>query len=253
MDPVVLRHPTADTLGGLSPKLIDPSTIDFSQGAILLNRSKRFVLPVPELAEGGEPLVIPVGDPAAGKVIYGTDDAPQRGIIFFNGKDSAWQGVQGNGKEAIIINDLSATQAEQLIEKIKSISKDPSSLTVQEIQQTLDFARNDLGLVDFFDKDMESVGTQMEFVSADLNCDGRLGYMQVTKQVEHRAVFVPGAVALHGPVEQRYSEGAVIVSDGKYNWGLAPDVAARNWVIKGSQGEEQPLTDLTKQLPEVKF
>ena len=74
-----------------------------------------------------------------------------------------------------------------------------------------------------------------------------------TKQVEHREVFVPGAVDLHGPVEQRYSEGAVIVSDGKYNWGLAPDVAARNWVIKGSQGEEQPLTDLTKQLPEVKF
>ncbi len=235
---------------------IDPSTLDFSKSADILNRSKRFVLPVPALPDGGEELRYPSGHPKQGTPIYtNKDGSVQKGIVFANATDSAWQGVQGNGKEAIIINDLTPQQARCLLAKVREIAPDISTITPHQIQEVLSFARAQ-GLVDMFDKDLESIAKQMRFVddstpSPSLAAPSTfLGYMEVSKDTVHKAARLSKAFAIQGPVLQQYPNGGVVVTDGRYTWGLDSGVCERNWVLKSWTGDEVPLL-VARDIPEI--
>jgi hypothetical protein len=235
---------------------IDPTKIDFSRSVVLLNRSKRFVLPVPVLPGGGEELIYPSG-PKMGSAIYTNKDGTiQRGIVFGNPTDSTWQGVQGNGKEAIIINDLSDEQASKLQAHINEICTDVRELTSSQIKGIVSFARDELGLVDMFDKDLESITTEMRFVDRSQEVpsltDTRtfVGYMEVSKDTEHKAVRIERAFSLEGPVLQQYPHGAVVVTNGRRVWGVDKGVVQRNWVIKDAAGNEQPIAALETDVPE---
>ena len=239
---------------------LDPSRIDFSKAAVLLNRSKRFVLPVPLLPDGGEELRYPQGHEKAGKAIYeNSEGSPQRGIVFANQTDATWQGVQGNGKEAIVINDLTAEQASLLRLKIMEVAPDIRQITADQVQSILAFAREELGVVDMFDKDLESIGKQMRFVDASAKPPVQgdpatfLGFMEVSKDTEHRAVRMERGFCLQGPVLQQYPKGAIIVTDGNCIWGLDKEVCKRNWVIKNWAGNEEPIRSLESDVPEYKL
>jgi len=230
---------------------IDPSKLDFSDAPVLLNRSKRFVLPIPELPDGGEELRYPKGHEKAGEPIYTNHDgSPQRGIVFANHTDSGWQGVQGNGKEAIIINDLSEAQARILLAKVNEITPDITKASAEQVQQILRFTREEIGVVDMFDKDLESVSRQMRFVDGsrpgpDLGDPKTfLGYMEVSKDTEHRAIRIDRAFAIQGPVLQRYPRGGIVVNDGNYTWGIDKDVCQRNWKVKNWAGNEETIQSL---------
>lgn len=238
---------------------LDPSKIDFTNAAVLLNRSKRFVLPIPELSGGGEELRYPDG-PKKGEAIYSNKDGSiQKGIVFANHTDSCWQGVQGNGKEAIIINDLTEEQGKKLLAKINEICRDITKISPSQIQDVLSYARKELKLVDMFDKDLESIRQQMRFVdpSKDLPDleDARtfLGYMEVSKDTEHRAVRIDRGFSLEGPVLQQYPKGAVVVTTGKYTWGVDKGVVERNWVLKNWAGNEQAITSIEVDVPECRL
>ena len=236
--------------------LLNPSTIDFSNAPFLLNRSKRFVLPVPELLGGGEELRYRDG-PKSGEPIYtNKDGSVQKGIVFANKTDSAWQGVQGNGKEAIIINDLTEWQAQKLLAKITEIAPDISEITPTQIQEVLSYARESLNLVDMFDKDLQSIREQMRFVDSSKDipteADPRtfLGYMEVSKDTEHRAVRIEGKFSLEGPVLQQYQDGAIVVTSGKYTWAVDKGVVERNWVVKDWDDSERPISSVAAVIPE---
>ena len=236
---------------------LDPSTLDFTNAPVLLNRSKRFVLPVPELPGGGEELRYPAGHEKAGEPIYANDDGSvQRGIVFANHTDSGWQGVQGNGKEAIIINDLSPEQAERLLAKIREIATDVTRITPDQIQEVLQFTREKIGVVDMFDKDLNSVRREMRFVAEGASAPQTgdpvtlLGYMEVSKEAEHRALRIDRAFSIQGPVLQKYPKGAIVVNDGKFTWGLDKAICQRNWVIKNWAGNEEPIRSPVEDIPE---
>jgi hypothetical protein len=238
---------------------LNPSTIDFTNAAVLLNRSKRFVLPIPTLPDGGEELRYPDG-PKKGEAIYSNKDGSiQKGIVFANHTDSGWQGVQGNGQEAIIINDLSDEQANKLLTKIDSIVLDITRITPSQIQKVLSYAREELKLVDMFDKDLESIRQQMRFVDPEKGLpnltDARtfLGYMEVSKDTEHKAVRIERGFSLEGPVLQQYPKGAVVVTSGKYTWGVDKGVIERNWVLKNWAGNEQHIVSLANDIPEYRL
>jgi hypothetical protein len=238
---------------------LHPSQISFENAAVLLNRSKRFVLPIPELPDGGEDLICPDG-PQQGTAIYLNEDGSvQKGIVFYNHTDSGWQGVQGNGKEAIIINDLTEEQQNKLLVKINQIAPDIANISPSQIQAVLKYAREELKLGDMFDKGLESISRQMRFVdlsrsSPDLgNARTFLGYMEVSKNDEHRAVRIDRGFYLDGPVRQRYQNGAVVVKSGEYVWGVDKGVIQRNWVLKNGAGNEQPVTSIEDDIPEYTF
>ncbi len=235
---------------------LDPSKVDFTNAAVLLNRSKRFVLPIPELSEGGEELIYPDGS-KKGEAIYSNKDGSiQKGIIFVNHTDSGWQGVQGNGKEAIIINDLTYEQAKKLLIKINEVSPDVTKINPSQIQDVLSYARKELKLVDMFDKDLESIRQQMRFVDPakdipDLELAKTfLGYMEVSKDTEHKAVRIERGFSLDGPVLQQYPKGAILVTSGDYSWGVDKGVVEKNWVLKNWAGNEQSIASLEVEIPE---
>jgi hypothetical protein len=317
---------------------LDLSKVPFDEGATIFNRSKRFIIPVPVMPGGGEPLEVPPGQPEAGRVIYtdekagvnfasegngnglgrfsisdgqeiivvngvvklkadeiesrvralsgdpenispgrmiqifrihqsefGLDSAhvdfrpvkPQHGLVFYNPTDRAWQGVQGNGLEAIVINDVTPEQATKLYRKIDQLTNDPDKLGARQLREILHFATQELGLVDFFDKDQESVTKQMGLVDPSLmryDFDGisiaALGYMQVTKETPHKALFIAEPFAIpNGPVAQRYLDGAVVVSDGRYSWGVAGKKIDGNWAITNGNGKEVTIQSAATELP----
>lgn len=208
--------------------------LDFSKSANYVNRTQRYVLRIPELQDGGELMIYPEGTPKAGKAIKKCDEGtPDRGVIFYNGKDRVWQGARGNGKEAILITGVGNEQANLLDEKEREILKDLPAHTLETVKALLTYANNGLALIDAQPKKAAAVEKEMGAIK-----DSCLGHMIVTKGVQHKAVYVKsGFVFQSGPVEQTYPEGAVLVTDGKYVWGVAKDVFA-TW-FKRSEGEQE--------------
>ncbi len=222
---------------------LDPRTVNFESGLKVVNRTTRFVIPVPELPDGGEPMVYPEGAERAGEPVKKLEDGtPERGIVFFNGKDQAWQAARGNGKEAILVNDVSREQAEALMTRLNGLGG-PRKISLEGIKTLLAYARNELGITDFYDKKMAGVAADMVPVDESLPL-----YMIVTKPTVHSAVYIREGFTFDGPVPQVYPSGAVLVSDGRYSWGIDAGVFQRNFkAIDGTN--ERALKSLDEEFP----
>ena len=226
------------------PKL-SKEQLDFSRSANYVNRTKRYVVAVPALPEGGEPLVYPVGTDEAGKAIKElSDGTPEKGIVFFNGKDRAWQAVRGNGHEAILITDVDAAQAIALDAKKTELLGGAHELSLTEIKDLLRYASQDLGLIDAQNKKASAVATEMIVIDGSVS-----GHMQVIKDTLHKAIFVPeGFIFTEGPVKQTYPEGAALVTSGRHVWGIDKEVFIRNFK-RVNEGQEIDLVSLVAEFP----
>lgn len=217
---------------------IDPSKIDFSVGLACVNRTQRFVLPIPELPEGGELLVFPEGTAKEGQAIKtNPDGSTARGIVFFNGKDQAWQAVRGDGKGVIIINEVSAEEAASISLRLETL-KDENLPEIDRLKQLLSYARDSLGFIDFYNSNAESVAKNLRTVGAD-----NPHHYQVTKDTVHRAVYITEAFTVKGPVQQVYPDGGVILNDGAHSWGIEKGVFLRNFRAIDN-GFEVPVSEL---------
>mgnify|MGYP000120110282 CR=1 FL=1 len=201
--------------------LLQVSSIDFKKAIPVVNRTKRFIIFIPHLPGGGEPMVYPEESEFSGEWIKKKNDY---GVVFFNGKDSAWQAAKGNGKEAIIINDVTEEQSGQLYNKLLKLTVNKDDLNLDKIKSLLDFASQDLGIVDFYNKQKFSIHRDMKVVKPN-----NAFYMEVTKKDVHKALYVPDAFSFNGPVLQKFPKGAVLVSKGKFSWGVDTNVFLRSY------------------------
>lgn len=222
---------------------LTPESLNFEQGLKVVNRTTRFVVPVPSLVDGGEPLIYPWATSRQGEAIKLREDGTvERGIVFFNGKDRAWQAVRGNGQEAILINDVSREQAEFLTAELNKLGG-AHRITIDGVRTLMEKARGILGITDFYDKKMAGVNADMAVIDPSMPY-----YRVVTKPAVHSAIYVRTGFTFAGPVPQVYPEGAVIVNDGKHSWGVDAGVFQRNFkAIEG--GIERALEDLEKEFP----
>jgi len=221
---------------GLEP--IDVSKLDFSRGLECVNRTERFALPVPQLPDGGELLVFPDGTPKAGEPMKTMPDgSPARGVVFFNCKDQAWQAVRGDGSGVIIINEVTAGQAQAIHERMvaKGYLTTPS---IEGVREILEFSRDVLSLVDFFNSNVDSVKKNLRLMD-----ESNPYYYQVSKDVKHRALYVPQSFTIDGPVQQHYPKGAVVLNDGPNTWGIDTGVFMRNFK-EIRAGIEVPIREL---------
>ena len=209
--------------------LLHVSSIDFKKAIHVVNRTQRFVIFIPQLPGDGEPMVYPKESEFAGAWIKNKNDC---GVVFFNGKDSAWQGAKGNGKEAIIINDVTEEQSDKLYKKFTDLAADKDTLNLDGIKALLDFASQNLGIIDFYNKQKASIHRDMKVVKPNNDF-----YMEVTKKEVHKAIYVPDAFAFNGPVLQKFPKGAVVVNKGKFSWGIDTSVFLRSYraVIGGRE------------------
>jgi hypothetical protein len=190
--------------------------LDFSEAATTLvcSRTLRFILPVPKLAGGGEPLAPPPGAKAAesfrdskGRPIEG------RGIVFFNPDDDCWQAARGDGKAVIIISPVSEAQGAALMAKVRAVSADPDRLTLEQLKTVISYAIDELKVRSAYDSSRAFVAEHMTPTDGAAVDGIGLHWRQAHTC---RAVFVPGRGRFMGPAAtpQTFQHGAVIVKEG---------------------------------------
>jgi hypothetical protein len=217
-------------------------SIDFSGSLEFVNRTRRFVVPVGNLLEDSEPLVYPPSHENAGRSLRDQrSTASSRGVVFYNGVDHAWQAVRSDGSESIVINEVSERQADQLKQRCDAL-REEGILSLRSIRLLLDYSKQELGLVDVYHTRNKSAEQAMKMIS-----DKNEYYKLVTKPDLHRAVFVDTAFRFRGPVIHQYEQDGIIVTDGRYCWGVATPVFMRNFKIWAS-GQEQDIDSLSRLL-----
>lgn len=217
-------------------------SIDFSGSLEFVNRTRRFVVPVGNLLEDSEPLVYPSNHENAGKSIRANrSPTSARGLVFYNGVDHAWQAVRSDGSESIVINEVSESQADQLKQRCDAL-REEGTLSLRSIRLLLEYSKQELGLFDVYHTGSKSADQAMKQIS-----DQNEYYKVVTKPDLHRAVFVDSAFRFRGPVIHQYEHDGVIVTDGRYCWGVATPVFMRNFKIWAS-GQEQDIDSLSRLL-----
>ncbi len=198
-------------------RTITAADIDFSERAstLVYSDTLRFVLPVPKLAGGGEPLVAPPGEKAAesfvdhkGRPIKG------RGVVFYNPDDECWQAAPGDGTAVIIVSPIDAAQGAELAQKVKTLSPDPEALTLEQIKSVIRFA-GQLGIGAAYNSTRAFVAERM--TPSDPKAPAGFGLHWRKAGDTCRAVFVSGAGRYRGPAAtpQTFRNGAVMLKQGE--------------------------------------
>ena len=205
--------------------------LEFVSGLTVVNRSKRFILPIPNWGERGEELIFPQESRRAGDIMKrGQDKRADFGVVFYNGIDSAWQAVRSHGKEAIVINDVSFTQAREIMDIYKELNLE--RITLDGVKELLQYAREDMGIIDFYNTSLKSVKRNSNIITTEIP-----PYRQVNKKDKHKALYIREAFIFDGPVEQVYPNGAVVLNNGKHTWGIGADIFQRNFKVVTLNGE----------------
>jgi hypothetical protein len=197
---------------------ITPQNFDFSpeNSTAVISNAQKFILPVPAFADGGEPLVHPRGD-KQGQPITDWEGKPigERGVVFSNPKDMSTQGVQGDGSGVIIMNEVTAAQAEKLKGKVNQMGGDPNAFSVDQVKDLLSYAKNDLGIKDMYNSDKGFVGSKMNQIESHSSGIEAYGLHRRDDRDVCQAVFVSEVGRFTGnETTHSYSNGAVILKQG---------------------------------------
>ena len=194
-------------------RTITADQIDFGEDVStpVISNTLRYILPVPALPDGGEPLVQVEGESAGmpfldrdGRTVEG------RGLAFFNPDDGCNTFVRCDGRGVIILGVVDTDQAARLDAKIGSLATVPSELTLADLKEVLRYAEEDLGLI-AHNSTREFVGSAMTPVAGE-GSDTH-GLHRRRADLICRAVYVGGSGHFLGPAAtpQVFVDGAVIL------------------------------------------
>ncbi len=236
----------------MSGLTVTAQQLNFALSTKVVSGAQKFVAPVPALA--GEKLVYPAGargkggEDLSGQAIRDWEGKPigETGVVFFNGKDKAWQAVPSDGNGVVIINQVTEKQARQLYSKWQALGG-AQGISLTGFKEFLAYA-NELGLGDKYNSDKGFVGSKMTPVlpRGDLAIEGMCGYVKRDDRDICDAVFIGGAVTFEGPAAtpQMFDGGAVIVRQGKDIRGIQPDAFAQTYRL----ADGTPISDVSSQI-----
>jgi hypothetical protein len=226
---------------------VTPEDLQFTEttSTAVISSAQKFILPVPVLADGGEPLIYPPDHPQAGQPILDWEGNPigDRGIVFFNHADESVQAAPGDGSGVIIINEVSPDQAEMLHGYIASVTDDPTQLTLDQLQSILTYVQAELELGDRYNSTRTYIQENMvALVSGDgepigFARDDLYGFKTRNNQEVLRAVYIPEAFQFQGPAAtpQMFDGGGVIVQEDDELRGIQPEVFVRTYTLSDGQ------------------
>lgn len=239
-------------------RVISPTDLQVGSGrsTAVISSAQKFIIPVPALGAGGEPLIYPEGAEKAGGPILDYEGNPigDLGIVFFNAKDRAWQAAKGDGEAVIIINEVTAEQADKLYQKVAQFQLDPNDLTLAELKQVIAFAQETLGLVDMYNSSRSFIEAKMTPAIADQvpTANGQpidaYGFKKRDDRDINQAIYIPGEFVFEGPSAspQEFADGGVIVEQGGKMRGVQPDIFVRTYKFSDGQAIAAP-TNLATQ------
>lgn len=231
---------------------ITAEQIDFSsdKSTAVISAAQKFIIPVPAFHDGGEPLVYPEGD-KVGKPITDWKGNPigEKGLVFFNGKDNAYQAVKGDGNGVVIINLVTEDQAKKISSKIAEFNSDPARLSLAQIKEVLRYVREELGLIDMYNSDKNFIAEKMSSVGVGSGIAAYGLHKRDDRDICH-AVYVPGSGEFQGPAAtpQKFSDGAVILKQGDNVRLIQPDVFEASY--KHTDGSPVKVSELAQQAVE---
>lgn len=215
----------SDHVLGQSRPLITADQLNWDNATHVVSNAQKFVLPIPAWNENGQPLVYPAGHEKAGQPITDWQGKPigDKGLVFMNYKDNAYQAVMGDGHGVIIMNQVTEQQAMQLRDKIHQYQQDPAYLTPGQVQDVLAYAKNELGISDVYNSDKGFIGNKMTPVDQGLNFGAggqpveAFGLFKRDDRDVCQAIRIEGAGEFQGPAAtpQKFENGAVIVKQGE--------------------------------------
>lgn len=238
-----------------SSRRVSPDDLSFdpANSTVVISNAQKFIMPVPKLNAGGEPLVYPPKHEKAGQPIldYEGKKIGDKGLVFLNAKDQTWQAVAGDGEGVIIINEVNQEQAAQLDRKVKELNPDPNQLTLSQLKQVLDYARNELKLNDMYNSNRSFIKTKMTPVAVEGSDGGgaspeAYGLKKRDDRDLCQAIFIPGKFTFEGPAvtPQVFENGGVIVTQGKEFRGVQPDIFMRTYRLQNGQQITSVTSDL---------
>jgi len=198
-------------------RTITAADLDFSDEAssLVYSDTLRFILPVPKLKGGGEPLAPPPGEKATGAFLdHRGRPIKGRGVVFYNPDDECWQAAPGDGSAVIVFSPVDEAKGAELAAKALSFSPDPEALTLEQIKAIVAFA-GELGIGAAYDSTRAFVAQRMR--PFDRKAPRGFGLHWRKAHDKCRAIFIPGAGQFHGPAAtpQTFRNGAVIIKQGK--------------------------------------
>lgn len=193
-------------------KRLDPSQVSFANAADVISSAQKFILPLPKLDGGGEPLVYPKGHEKAGQAVTDWQGKPigERGVVFHNDKDDAVQAAKADGNSVVIINQVSEEQAAALMKHLNG--RDPNKLSLSEVKETLSFARDELGLGDMYNSDRDFIKSKMNALEDHASGLEAFGLHRRDDRDVCNAVFVEGKGEFTGSATtHKFEDGAVVL------------------------------------------
>jgi hypothetical protein len=243
--------------GSTTQVLVTSADLKFGDGdsTAVISNAQKFILPVGNWGDQGEPLVYPAGHSQAGEAIVDYKGSPigDRGLVFFNYADQSVQAVAGDGNGVIIINEVTADQAIALYQKVATCSDDPAQLSLDQLKQVLAFAQDDLNLGDRYNSTRRFIQEQMSPVqipSFTSQGNAVYGFKKRDSRDISQAIYIPGAFSFAGPAAspQVFEAGGVIVKQQDSVRGVQPEVFLRTYTF--SDGRPiAAIADLATQSP----
>lgn len=269
-----LEHSSLDgfltRLCGTAPiPVITAVDVNWDKGAEVVSNAQKFVIPVPQFE--GEPLIYPAGakdkdgNSIAGKPIVDWQGQPigEKGVVFFNAKDQAWQAVKSDGQGVVIMNQITEPQGQQLLGKVKELTGgDPGKLTLEQFKEVLSFANSEIGWQkpDMYNSDRDFIKKKMNALESTETGIPQFGLFRRDDRDVCKALFAEGPAEFQAPtsggvmVNQPIGEeGAVLLRqpDGKTFLYRKVENVAMEETYTHKDGRKLGVSDLPKFEPKA--
>lgn len=269
-----VEHSSLDSfltrLSGTRPvAVITAQDVNWDQGAEVVSNAQKFVIPVPQFE--GEPLVYPNGAKdkdgkcIAGNPIVDWQGQPigEKGVVFFNPKDQAWQAVKSDGQGVVIMNQITEPQGQKLMGKIKDLTGgDPGKLSLEQFKEVLSFASSEIGWEkpDMYNSDRAFIQKKMNALESTATGIPQFGLFRRDDRDVCKALLAEGPAEFQAPtsggvmVNQPIGEeGGVLLRqpDGKAFLYRKVDIEAMQETYTHKDGRKLSVSDLPKYEPKA--
>lgn len=227
------------------------------QGTKVVASAKKFVIPVPNLGNEGQSLVIPRGrEDSFQPLRYGSGSPMRgRGLVLWNRFDSAWKAVVGNGKGALIVNEVPEEEAARLFRRLEGY-ENSGRLSHVELRDFIRYARR-RGLVNIY-------GTQRTiirryFVPVDPArlvlrlSEHEYGWMRRDPSKHSLAIYIRGPFSFQDPsstAQVMHDGGILMWHKGSSPWAIDPTLFMRTYELAGPS-DARSIHNLEQQITTV--
>jgi len=182
---------------------ITAGQVKWDTGADVVSNAQKFVIPVPNFE--GEALVYPEGaKDKQGNDIGGTSikdwqgqPIGDKGVVFYNQKDDAWQAVKSDGQGVIIMNQMTEDQAKLMMDKIGG---DPNKMTLEQFKDVLSYANSDeVACKDMYNSDRGFISKKMNAMEASSTGIPQFGLFRRDDRDVCKALLAEGPAEFEAP------------------------------------------------------